>query len=415
MAVKPYFCASNKSYLTVTHLILFDGDARDHLLPLTFTRPVADLRVGILRIREKWERRLGLPASFLTQDYLTPLYPSVYGACNLLINGSLLPNDAWQQLLLELAPGQAYTFHDELLAVCLNEVAAATLVNGGELGALTVFELTEMPAHKIRRPADIFTACDTEIRADFSLLTQGRHSQKLSATNTLIGDSSQLFVEEGASVEACILNVTTGPIYVGKDAVLLEGAMLRGPIGLGERSVVKMGAKIYGATAVGPHCKLGGELNNVVMQANSNKGHDGYLGNSVIGEWCNLGADTNNSNLKNDYSEVKVWSYPEQRFVGTGLQFHGLIMGDHSKAGINTMFNTGTVIGVSANIFGEGFPRNFIPSFSWGGASGFQTYRLDKALATAERVIARRGRSMAAAERAVFAHVFDATTSSRPK
>lgn len=399
----------------MTHLILFDGDARDHLLPLTFTRPMADLRVGILSIREKWEKRFGIPASFLTQDYLAPLYPSVYGAHNLLINGCLIPNDAWQQLLLELTPGQAYTFQDELLAICLDEAAAKVLVNGGELASLAVFELADLPAQRIRRPADIFQQCDAEIRADFSLLTQGRRSQELSKTNTLIGDPSQLFIEEGASVEACILNVNSGPIYIGKDAVLLEGAMLRGPIGLGERSVVKMGAKIYGATAVGPHCKLGGEVNNVVMQANSNKGHDGYLGNSVIGEWCNLGADTNNSNLKNDYSDVKVWSYPEQRFVSTGLQFHGLIMGDHSKAGINTMFNTGTVVGVSANIFGEGFPRNFIPSFSWGGASGLQTYRLDKALATAERVVARRNHQLTAAERAVFAYVFEATASSRPK
>lgn len=399
----------------MTHLILFDGDARDHLLPLTFTRPVAALRLGILTIKEKWEKKLGIPSSYLTQDYLTPLFPIVYGQCNLLVNSSCLPSDNWIPLLQTLRQGQAYIWQDELVAVCLDKSQTAALVNGSELQALEVFELGDFLLRRIRRPADIFTECAAEIEADFALLCEGRSSQTLPASNTLIGDPSQLFIEPGAEIEACTLNVKTGPIYIGANASILEGALLRGPIALGENTVVKMGAKIYGATAAGPYCKLGGEINNVVFQANSNKGHDGYLGNSVIGEWCNLGADTNNSNLKNDYSEVKVWSYPERRFMPTGLQFHGLVMGDHSKAGINTMFNTGTVVGVSANIFGEGFPRNYIPSFSWGGASGLQTYRLEKAIATAERVIARRDRKMLAEEKDILAHIFEATTPYRPK
>lgn len=399
----------------MTHLVLFDGDARDHLLPLTFTRPVAALRLGILTIKEKWEKKIGLPTSYLTQDYLAPLFPIVYGERNLLINSSCLPDADWVELLETLQEGQAYIWKDELVAVCLDHPQTAALIHGSELEPLEIFELNDLHIRRIRRPADIFTACAAEIEADFALLSKGRSSQTLSATNTLIGDPSQLFIEAGAEIEACVLNVKTGPIYIGANATVLEGALLRGPIALGENTVVKMGAKIYGATATGPHCKLGGEINNVVFQANSNKGHDGYLGNSVIGEWCNLGADTNNSNLKNDYSEVKVWSYPDRRFTPTGLQFHGLVMGDHSKAGINTMFNTGTVVGVSANIFGEGFPRNYIPSFSWGGASGLQTYRLDKAIATAERVIARRHRDMTAAEKAVLTHIFEETASSRPK
>lgn len=399
----------------MTHLILFDGDARDHLLPLTFTRPVAALRLGILTIKEKWEKLLGLSTSYLTQDYLMPLFPVAYGARNLLVNSSYIPDQHWTQRLKTLQVGQAYTWQEELLAVCLDEAQTAALIGGSELEQLEVFELRDTNIRRIRRPADIFTACGQEIEADFALLTKGRSSQPLSPTNTLLGDPSQLFIEAGAEIEACILNVKAGPIYIGAKAVVLEGAMLRGPIALGENTVVKMGAKLYGPTTTGPYCKLGGEINNVVFQANSNKGHDGYLGNSVIGEWCNLGADTNNSNLKNDYSEVKVWSYPEKRFTPTGLQFHGLVMGDHSKAGINTMFNTGTVVGVSANIFGEGFPRAYIPSFSWGGASGLQTYRLDKATATAERVIARRGRDMSEAEKAVLAHIFEETKPNRPR
>ncbi len=344
-----------------------------------------------------------------------PLFPIAHGERNLLVNGSYIPERHWVQLLETLQLGQAYTCQDELLAVCLDGAQTAALISGSELAPLKVFELSDINIRRIRRPADIFTACGQEIEADFDLLTKGRSSQPLSPTNTLLGDPNQLFMEAGAEVEASTLNVKTGPIYIGTNAVVLEGSLLRGPIALGENTVVKMGAKLYGPTTTGPHCKLGGEINNVVFQANSNKGHDGYLGNSVIGEWCNLGADTNNSNLKNDYSEVRVWSYPEKRFIPTGLQFHGLIMGDHSKAGINTMFNTGTVVGVSANIFGEGFPRNYIPSFSWGGASGLQTYRLDKATATAERVIARRGREMSEAEKAVLAHVFEETKPNRPK
>lgn len=399
----------------MTHLILFDGESRDHLLPLTFTRPVADLRVGILTIKEKWEHSLQLPTSFLTQEYLEPLFPIVYGDDNLLLNGSMLPSPELIDAIHELEMGQAYTLGSELVAVRLDRDAVVELVQGDDFGDLEAFELEEIIPLRIRRPAHLFGLADQEIRRDFITLTQGRTSQVLSATNTLIGDPNDLFIEEGAEIEAAVLNVKTGPIYIGRDAKIMEGATLRGPIALGQDSVLKMGAKVYGPTSFGPSCKIGGEINNVTFQGNSNKGHDGFLGNAAIGQWCNIGADTNASNLKNDYSEVKVWSYPEGRFAKTGLTFHGLVMADHSKAGINTMFNTGTVVGVSANVFGEGFPRTFIPSFSWGGSGGFQTYQLDKAIATAERVMARRDQVLSDPEREMLKAVFEETAQYRPK
>ena len=244
---------------------------------------------------------------------------------------------------------------------------------------------------------------------DYELLTKGRKSTELSSTNTIIGD--RVFAEEGVEVEAAILNSKNGPIYLAKGSSIMEGSMVRGGLSLGEYSQLKLGTKIYGAVTIGPHSKVGGEVNNSVIQGYSNKGHDGFLGNSVIGEWCNLGADTNNSNLKNNYDEVKLWSYAKKGFERTGLQFCGLIMGDHSKCGINTMFNTGTVIGVSSNIFGSGFPRNFVPSFSWGGASGFVEYKLDKALKTAEIVFGRRSVELDATERQILTHIYEQTRS----
>lgn len=390
----------------MAHLILFDADVRNYLLPLTYGRPVADLRVGILTIREKWAQHLRMPASFLTQDYLQPLFPLEYGDNNLLINGSILPTPGIVALVLDLSPGKAYLQNGELIAACLDRASVKALVEDKDFGDVEAFDLGDQPLLSINRPADIFTLNDVALREDFSLLTTGRTSEAISPTNTVIGPRGNLFVEPGVRLEACIINVENGPVYISEGAVILEGCMLRGPLAIGSEAVLKMGAKIYGATTIGPGCKVGGEINNVVFQANSNKGHDGFLGNAAIGEWCNIGADTNASNLRNDYAEVKVWSYPEERFVKTGLQFHGLVMGDHSKAGINTMLNTGTVIGFSTNVYGEGFPRTFIPSFQWGGASGFVTYRPDKAVATAKRVMERREQELTPAHEAVFTAVF---------
>lgn len=397
----------------MSHLILFDAEVRNHLLPLTYSRPVGDLRVGILTIAEKWKHYLGMPVSFLTQAHLQELFPLAYGAQNLLINGSVLPTPEVVALILDLAPGEAYLKDGELIAACLNEAAVKALAQDQDFDELAAFDLGEQPLLRISRPADIFGLNGLAIKEDFALLTAGRTSAEPSATNTIIGPRENLFLEPGAKMEACILNVEDGPVYIGKNAVVMEGSLLRSPLALGENSVVKMGAKIYGSTTIGPSCKVGGEVNNVVFQAHSNKGHDGFLGNAAIGEWCNIGADTNASNLKNDYGEVRVWSYPEGRFAKTGLQFHGLVLGDHSKAGINTMFNTGTVVGFSSNVYGEGFPRTFIPSFIWGGAGGVTTYKIEKAKATAARVMARRKVAFTDAHDRLFDAIFEESSAYR--
>lgn len=364
--------------------ILFDNFNRNYLLPLSFTRPVADIRIGIMTIRQKWEQYLGVETSTLTEDYLSVKHPIVKGDDNILINGTVLPNQALIEEIGKIGINQALVRGDVIIAIRLT---AADLDNIDDTEGMEELE-TDVDFEKITNTWDIFTANDAAIRNDYEFLTKGRKSATLSKTNTLIG--TDIFIEEGARVEAATINTETGPVYIAKDAEIMEGAVIRGPFALCRNSVVKMNAKIYGATTIGPYSKVGGELNNVVIFGYSNKAHDGFLGNSVIAEWCNLGADTNNSNLKNNYENVRLWSYPDQTFVDTGLQFCGLIMGDHSKCGINTMFNTGTVVGVSSNIFGSGFQRNFIPSFAWGGTKGFNDFPLRKALDVAGRVYKRR-------------------------
>ena len=267
----------------------------------------------------------------------------------------------------------------------------------------------------LEHPWELFSKNKEILAYDFDLLTRDRVSQSLSDTNTVLGDRDQIFLEEGARVECSILNTQDGPIYIGKNAQIMEGCIVRGGMALCDHAILKMGAKIYGASTFGPYCKVGGEVNNAVLMAYSNKGHEGFLGNSVLGEWCNLGADTNTSNLKNNYAPVRLWNYATEGFAKTGLQFCGLMMGDHSKAGINTMFNTGTVVGVSANIFGSGFPRNFMPSFSWGGASGYTEYKTNKAFETARAMMARRGVEFDEAEQSILEEVFQQTEKYRTK
>ncbi|MEE4257603.1 MAG: GlmU family protein [Bacteroidales bacterium] len=364
--------------------IIFDNFKRNYLLPLTFTRPVGDIRTGILTIREKWEHYLGEKTSTLTEDYLSAKYPIVKGNDNILINGSVMPNPGLVEEIGKIGINQALVKNEIIIAI---RVTADDLDNLDDTEGMEEIE-TDLDFLKITNTWDVFSKNGDALRADFDLITRDRESAPLSKTNTLIGDN--IFIEEGAKVECATLNTEKGPIYIGKDVEIMEGSMIRGPFAILDHSIVKMGAKIYGATTIGPYCKVGGELNNVVIFGYSNKAHDGYLGNAVIGEWCNLGADTNNSNLKNNYDIVKMWSYPDQTFVDTGLQFCGLIMGDHSKCGINTMFNTGTVVGVNSNIFGAGFQRNFIPSFAWGGTKGFVDFSIRKAIEIAKRVYSRR-------------------------
>ncbi len=379
-----------KTPLTGGNIILFDDEKRDALLPLVFTRPVAEIRIGILTISEKWEKRCQTKVSYITQEYLNKKYPINVSEDNWVINGGVCPSEMLMRLVSELEINEALLQDDDLIAARLNADQFNRLMNDEELESVKGYDLGSTPFIRVQNTYDIFKYNEKAIEEDFLLLTRFRDSQKLSNSNQVIGDPDNIFIEKGATVECSILNAKNGPIYIGKNATIMEGSMVRGPLALCDNGTIKMGAKIYPGTTIGPHCKVGGEVSNSVFFAYSNKGHDGYLGNSVIAEWCNLGADTNNSNLKNNYDQVKLWSYVAKKFRPTGLQFCGLIMGDHSKTSINSMFNTGTVVGVACNIFGTGFPRNFIPSFSWGGASGFISHQLDKALTTAKIMMARR-------------------------
>jgi UDP-N-acetylglucosamine diphosphorylase/glucosamine-1-phosphate N-acetyltransferase len=375
-------------------LVFHDGPEHATLKPLTWTRPVADLRIGILTIAEKWSRHLAATTfSFSSPDYLQKKFPQQAG--DLHVRGGVLPNPSLVEAVRALQPGQRLMANDQWLAHR----------NGEELVAF------HDDVHLLQYPEQIFAWNGVELEADYILLTSGRTSAPLSSTNTLIGD--RIFLEPGAKVEAAILNTTTGPIYIAAHAEIMEGSIVRGGLALGEYSQLKLGTKIYGPTTVGPHSKVGGEVNNSLIWGYSNKGHDGFLGHAVLGQWCNLGADTNNSNLKNNYDEVKRWSYGSRRFERTGMQFCGLIMGDHSKCAINTMFNTGTVVGVHCNIYGAGFPRNFVADFTWGGPQGTMEYALAKALSTASRVMERRGIALDAIESDILSAIFVQTAEFR--
>ncbi len=380
------------------------NESWSQMLPLAYTRPVADLRVGILKVQEKWKSLLA-PSEvyFRSQDYLETKFPKP-DSRTLTLTGGFLPSKSIVEQLLALKEGQALVSNDQLLAGYFdpNEVFE---IDDREIVEATAFD-------SINYPWDIFRLNGSEIKNDFDLITSKKKSRKILDPHTRVyGD--QIFLGENVTIRSAVLNAENGPIYLGSQSEIQEGAVIRGPFALCEHSVVNMGAKVRGDSTIGPHSKVGGEISNSVIQGYSNKAHDGFLGNSVIGEWCNLGADTNNSNLKNNYTNVKMWDFASERFKDTGLQFCGLIMGDHSKCGINTMFNTGTTIGVSANIFGDGFPRNFIPSFAWGGAAGFTTYQTRKAFETAAIVMKRRNISLTEEDKSILETVFRETAAFR--
>jgi UDP-N-acetylglucosamine diphosphorylase/glucosamine-1-phosphate N-acetyltransferase len=390
----------------MNNIIFFDDDHWKGLLPLTFAKPVSELRCGILTIREKWLSHYSLEYSWLTMPHLMEKYPFSPGSDNLVINSTYLPHESLLSLVDRLEVNQALVSGDELVAARLDTHQLLTIYKKGDFQNISLLNLQNADIHisAIKRPYDIFKLNATEINNDLQRIKLSNGDIDIHSRH--IGDYP-LIVEAGVKISCSIFNTTKGPIYLAEGSEIMEGSMIRGPFALGAHSTVKMGTKIYEECSVGPHSKVGGELQNVVIQGYSNKGHDGYLGNSVIGEWCNIGADSNNSNLKNNYEEVKLWDYTQERFAPSGLQFCGLIMGDHSKCGINTMFNTGTVVGFCANIFGDGFPRNLIPSFAWGGASGFITYMPDKAIATAERVMSRRGINLTEQDKSIFKAIFE--------
>lgn len=381
-------------------IVFSDAQFWEDFLPLTFTRPIAEMRCGILTFSERWQKLLEInEVSYITEDYLQDKFNKPGERESLFITPNFLPDENVLQQIKDLKLGEALVYENELLAArinmknfSLNQIEKMTDVYEGILF--------------FKQPTDLFSYNEKAINYDFELLTKGKTSAELSSTNGFLGDKTDLFIEEGASVEFSTLNTKTGKIYIGKNAEVMEGCNLRGPIALCEESKFNLGAKIYGATTVGPYSKVGGEVNNIVIFGYTNKGHDGFVGNSVIGEWCNLGADTNSSNLKNNYAEVKLWNYRTKRFVNTGLQFAGLIMGDHSKTAINTQFNTGTVVGVAANIFKSGFPPNLIESFSWGGMKGDEKFKLEKAYEVAELAMARRKVAFTEEDRNILKYIY---------
>ncbi len=383
------------------NVILFDHPTiRQDLLPFTFTRPVADIRVGMLTIAEKWQKILNTKTTFSTVPFLSQKYPTQCTSDNLWINGAVCPDAELVALIKNLQPGDAIAKDNMILAVRTPNDEVPEIITG------TIHDFRSSVT-LIDQVWKIYQYNGAQIRADFELITRGRTSAPILDIHTRVYAPENIFLEEGAQVRAALLNAENGPIYLGKNSLVQEGALIRGPFALCEESHVNMGAKVRGDTTVGPFSKIGGEVSNSVIFGYSNKSHDGFLGNSVIGEWCNIGADTNTSNLKNNYENIKLWSYTKGGFKDTGLMFCGLMFGDHSKCGINTMFNSGTVVGVSASIFGDGYPRTFIPSFSWGGAAGFTTFQFNKAMETAAKAMGRRSLPLTENDKEILEHIYN--------
>lgn len=381
------------------NVIFFDGVEAENLRPLTLNKPLAELRMGIFTFKERWEKLIPGNYSYLTADYLSGKYSLQTEKINLFLNPAYFPNGLLTTSILRLKDGESIWQNGSLIA--------------GKF-SLEDFQKSEKQEKRfefeggiirIRHLWDLFTFNPYALKVDFDKLVKGRVSQKISPTNGVF-NARNIFLEEGAEVEYSILNAKEGPIYIGKNAEVMEGCMIRGSMALCEGAKLSMGTKIYSGTTVGPHCKVGGEVNNSILMGYSNKGHDGFLGNSVIGEWCNLGANTNNSNLKNNYSEIKIWNYPTKSYLDTGLQFCGLMMGDFSKSAIATRFNTGTVVGVSANVFSDGFPPKFIPSFSWGGEENSERFDVNKSYDAASKMMERRKKILTDLDKEILKHIF---------
>ncbi|WP_312084115.1 GlmU family protein [Epilithonimonas hominis] len=382
-------------------LVFSDAQYWEDFLPLTFTRPVAEMRMGILTFSERWKKLLDIDEVFyITENYLQDKFKKPEPKQSLFIVPNFFPSDEVLKQIKELQPGEALVYENEVLVANIN-------MDNFSLNQINKMTDIHEKLFFIEKPTDIFSYNDQAIDFDFKLLTEGRTSQELSSTNGFIGEKENLFIEEGATIEFSTLNCKTGKIYIGKNAEIMEGSNIRGSLALCEESKINLGTKLYGGTTIGPYSKVGGEVNNIVIFGYTNKGHDGFVGNSVIGEWCNLGADTNSSNLKNNYASVKLWNYRKKRFLDTGLQFCGLIMGDHSKTAINTQLNTGTVVGVAANIFKSGFPPNLVDSFSWGGMKGDEKFKLEKSYEVAEKAMERRKIAITETDKDILKYIYN--------
>lgn len=392
------------------NILLFDDPKlRTQLLPFTYTRPIAEIRIGILKISEKWSKWMKQETSFLCEDYLSAKYPNLAKGETLFINGALCPDQNLVDRISNLEVNEKLVSGETLLAARLTQ---PPVMEVPKLGSLKSSEF-DKEFTLLERPWHIFLKNGEQIREDFKLITTGRKSQPVNDQHTIVYNPENIFIEEGVTIKAAILNAEKGPIYLGKNSSIEEGAIVRGAFAICEDSTVNANARMRGDITIGPHCKVGGEVSNSVIFGFSNKGHDGFLGNSVMGEWCNIGADTNISNLKNNYAKVKVWDFAKKGFINTGEQFCGLLMADHAKTGINTMLNTGTVVGVAANIFGSGFPRTFIPSFAWGGAGGFTTFRMNKVNEMALVSMERRGGRFDEVEEGILQKIYDDTAEFR--
>lgn len=399
------------------NILFFERKERENFYPLTLTRSIAELRMGILTLRKKWETILSKTSSTLTVPYLQKAYLTEITDDNLLINGSLLPSLSSIDIVKSLDKGEALLYNSQILALRINKEETLSfqhlIHHEEEMDILSVLPtlkkiVTPKEISILKRPSDIFSLNAQEIKSDFAMITAGRSSFNISKTNLLIGPSENLFVEDGVRIEGAIINTEEGPVYIGEGATIMEGAVLKGPLSIGEHSVVESCCRISQGTTIGPWCKVGGEIKNSVFLAYSNKAHDGFLGNSLIGEWCNIGAGSNFSNLQNNYKSVRQWHYPEQKFLDTGLQFCGIVMGDHNKCSIGSVFNTGTVTGICCNLFGEGFHNRLIPSFSYGGkTSGYCDNQIDKIIDTAIVAQKRRNLEMKKTEIDLLKYLFE--------
>ncbi len=365
---------------------------------MTLTRPVGNLRMGLWTNDERWLNYIkDASVSYATEDYLQDKFPCHKTGDNFWVNASIIPDEEIAKAVKELQINQALFINGVFVALHSEEFNPDNAYR---------VDLDKEDLIHIEKRWHIYQKNKEAICKDFESVKSGREGFDCSETNTIIGPRENLFIDEGASVEGAIINVSTGPVYIGKHAEVMEGSVIRGPFAMANNSVLKLSTKVYGPTSIGTYCKVGGEVNNVVFQAYSNKGHDGFLGNSVVGEWCNLGADTNSSNLKNNYGNVKTYNFETEAIEQTDVQFMGLFMGDHSKTGINTMLNTATVIGVSSTIFSSGFPPKYIPHFSWGGQVGDPVYSFDRAIEAANNMMNRRGKEVTPADRKIFEKLF---------
>lgn len=401
------------------YVLCDDPVIREQLLPFTFTRPIANLRMGIFTFEEKWSRLLDGISGFYTVDYLSNKYPfhpkgpSEGGVW--VLNASILPTVQLAEKIKQLTEEDVLVYGDTWVAFFVTETQwnEKGKIYPKALDCLSGRETVSYDGDlmKICHPWDIFSLNDKQIKADLELLMKEKPSYTIDGEGMSTWGAYPLYAEPGARVDHALIDTSEGPVYLGRNSRIMPGSLVKGPLALCEGSIIKMGAKIYGGNTFGPYCKVAGEVESTVMLGYSNKAHDGFIGDAVIGEWCNLGAGTNCSNLKNDYSQVRVWSYPKESFVKTGLQFCGLFLADHSKSAIGTQFNTGTVVGVAANVFASGFPRNFIPSFTWGK----EPYKMDRALETARIVYARRGKIFDAEDEAILRAVYSLTEVNRER